>query len=406
MFGTFGTLFLRNFELVRFGGENFLLAGTVLLSFISLLVLQGIKEVIEGRLRIGIWEVSIIGFFTILIGAGFLKYGRSNTLADVRYLVWVVWGYSIFRIINERGKSLNAQMVVIYFSGILTIGYALFSVTTGYAAKKLSTGGMRYIEEDAMSYMAVVFFLLLTRLIGQRRVGFTGGIGFCITVVMALLSAKRSVWMGLAGGTTALLLINQVGFKKILILGLLFGFGAVSFFSLTPEGRRILVNRVQVFSEGNITDPSIFFRFAAWAKVAEAGVKNPILPGGIGSDFDFEFKSIGLHLKYNNVSPHNTVLWVFYKTGIVGLILYLRLIFLSVRRSWLLARIYRDRKDAAGFENTSVLLAFVLYETIASMFWDYFAIASMAIIYWWVLAAINGLWHSEFGRNFETARVE
>jgi hypothetical protein len=210
------------------------------------------------------------------------------------------------------------------------------------------------------------------------------------SIVLILISAKRAVWGGIMLGLLAQFFSYRIRPRIIVglcVIGLL-GAGAV--FKLSAQTRGVLHNRLAVVTKGKLNDPSIFFRFAAWKKVIDAAIVNPILPGGVGSNFDFELNVLGLKQKFFDVSPHNTVMWVFFKTGVFGLLLYLRLLYLTFRRSrWLIKR-FRDSGDIEKKIQSSVLLSLFLYGTFASMFWDYFAIASMAIIYWWILGAVNG----------------
>ncbi len=392
--GTFGTLFLRSFNIFNVGGKNILLAGISISIMILLLCLQAFKGFVSGRLKIGFWFVATLLFFSALVGFGALKFGFGRALADSRYFMWVIWGYLIFESVRANSENVSFQARILRIAGILTIGYSFFSLATGVGAKQLTTGGFRYVEEDSLAYISVVFFFLVSRFLILRKSTPGGLVLLVISLFFILVSAKRAVWGGISLGLLGQLFVTRINPRKILGIGFIGLLAAGAVFKLSASSREILLNRVSVVAKGKITDPSIFFRFAAWKKVIDAGIRNPLVPGGVGSDFDFELNVLGLHQKFKDVSPHNTVMWVFFKTGIFGIFFYFRLVFLTLKRARWLVRRYRDSGDLERQMQTSILFSLFLYGTFASMFWDYFAIASMAIIYWWTIGAINGWYYS------------
>jgi hypothetical protein len=388
--GTFGTLFLRSFSIFNFGGKNILLAGISLSLLIGVLLLQATKASISGRLRLGFWHGAVFAFLGIMLVCGAMRYGASKALADSRYFMWMAWGYLVFELVRARSAHVRYQSRTLQTAGILTIAYTFFCMAAGIGVKQLTTGGFRYVEEDALFYIAVVFFFSVARMIQQRRFSPMGMIMLVPAIFLILTSAKRAVWGGVMLGMLAQITVTRLSPRKLIGLALVALVACGAMFKLSASSRDILRNRLAVVTKGKITDPSIFFRFAAWKKVADAGLRNPFMPGGVGSNFDFELKVLGLNQKFEDVSPHNTIMWVFYKLGVVGLFFYFRLLFLTFRRARWLVRRMRAAPDPEDRVVSTVLLSLFLYGTFASMFWDYFAIASMGIIYWWVLGAVNG----------------
>lgn len=392
--GTVGTLLLRRIELFSVGGQTLKLAGPMVLALVLLLGVQAARILAArgvGRLVLPVWAVVSLLWVGWLLVDGYLRWGVGNLLRDLRYFVWVGWGAMVLWIVSSDWRNTSLHLRFLSWSGILALAYGYANFVFRFDPKVLTTGGERYFEEDSCAYIAALFFVVLARGLARRRLTRMDMLWTVLCLLAVFLSAKRAVWLGMMGGVGILFLVGKVPLKPFLGLFLAGGLAVGAYAARHASDLQVAAQRILVVKQDKVTDPSVYFRFFAWKTVFDKARENPVVPGGLGSKFDFEMRALGLVQRFENVSPHNTPIWTYYKAGIGGILLYAAMYLFSFAASFRIAKLAEASGSTALREAVLPVVALNVYFLIASQFWDYFAIATQAVIVWWTLGSLFGL---------------
>jgi len=261
---------------------------------------------------------------------------------------WVVW------CISEKKESWIKVLVSLFFfvgvvKGIQQLIWYYFNfqeAITGNDFQLLRRGAYAEFFGFPGSILAMCFYLNSK----MRREKIFYGILVLFFLLLLGLSFTRSVWLGF-GISLLVLLIGfkglRAGVAKVLASFLLFLgaiLGGIIFFQ---QGSVIYLFHwinVRLFSFFKLQfDVSILDRFAEWKSLWALSWQRPFLGHGIGGGFTFysvnpwswvEEGGIGrVTIRYS----HNLYLYLFYTLGMVGLFLFLFIIFgllKTTRKIW------------------------------------------------------------------------
>ena len=261
---------------------------------------------------------------------------------------WVVWCIS-----EKKGSWIRALVGLFFFVGVvkgiqqLIWYYSNFQeAMTGNDFQLLKRGAYAEFFGFPGSILAICFYLNSK----TRREKIFYGVLILFFLLLLGLSLTRSIWLGF-GISLLVLLIGfkdlRAGVARVLASFLLFVgaiLGAAFFFQRGSVIYLFHWINARLFSFFRLEfDLSLLDRFAEWKSLWALSWQRPFLGHGIGSGFTFysvnpwswvEEGGIGqVTIRYS----HNLYLYLFYTLGLVGLFLFLFMIFgllKTMRRIW------------------------------------------------------------------------
>lgn len=292
-----------------------------------------IQKMLEGRMEISFTTMDkAILFFLLIVGVSWLRgffkgYPRGFLRGEFFYLA----SYGVyFAVVNSKMDEKWA----IRFLGIVTVGSVIASIEYITAVLlhptliKISTR-LAHSAQLSLPYLMV----LLLSFKGWKKKSLYIG---CVLLIlsMVLVSLQRGIWIGVFVSWSIILVwyllkLSSPGIRpyavRIFIL-LIFGVVVASIFVGRVLNYRAehLIERIQTLS-ALWSDPSLFIRFDECAQ-AMSKVKNIWIGNGLG---DFIFQRIrGVRANFVD----NSYFFFLWKMGIIGLLAYLGVVFVFLRR--------------------------------------------------------------------------
>jgi len=342
-----------------------------------------LKKFFSTRLGICFLGFIILNFLTCL--GGMFQYGVLDTLTDAD---WLVWAGVMLLVLAEDSQIVAQRLLIIFW--VLSVVRALQGVANllqGRAALFLTTGGDRYVGGSVAQFIAAgliissVWFLLGAKRRSQKRILVFVAI---LQLFAILISFNRQTWVALSFAlVVGFALFFRGKLLRIIIIGItLLSVLLISVFiadqwSLFPVSiGDILLKRLGVGTnlDKYIADSAIQFRFAAWRVAFQVIIESPVFGKGWGSPLIFRTA----HATYN-MSPHNTYLWLAYKSGLPSLILYLlfvwTLIITGVKR-------YKTAQTRSQKALLSITILIEILYSVGALWWDYLTAMYVSIPIW------------------------
>lgn len=332
----------------------------------------------------GVFGMGFIVLNVISLLFGILRYSVLDALTDADWLVWIG---VLFLVVGEMSPHMTRRMLLAFWGLSVILSLQGVMNLAQERGTFLTTGGSRYVSGSAAQFIASglvvsgVWFLLLAKRRYLRRLLLGASM---VQFFAILISFNRQTWVALCTTVVVGFLIFFKGRRLHAILTVVVVLSALlalvvlaDQFSLFPTSiRRVLYNRIGLgaSSRAYLADSAIQFRLAAW-RVALQGIADaPILGKGWGSPLVFRTGGISY-----NMSPHNTYLWMAYKSGVPALILYLAFIISLLTmgcRHYLAAQSPSHRATLA-----IALLVEILY-SVGALWWDYLTAMYVSIPIW------------------------
>lgn len=203
------------------------------------------------------------------------------------------------------------------------------------------------ISDSIILYFAMLVFASFA-LEGQVRKG-PAILGAVLTVPIVftfLFSYRRGAWVGFLGGLLSLVAfypgrrrLRRLVFRRLLAPGFVVVLLISAIPSLRSGGLDFVVERVQSITDVS-EDSSNIFRILDAMNAINSFARHPIIGVGAGGRYELEFTSNQVLLSFMeevNRTSHNGYLYVLFKAGIVGFLVYLA-VYVKFLRQWFLAR--------------------------------------------------------------------
>lgn len=416
---------LRQLSIVDVGSGDVRLAGVVSLavwaltatSILAAYFLQDKRLHLACRAEPILLLSTFIGFNVLAVLVGAIRFGAMNAINDAKWIPWIGFFLVIImkpsvRLIRQLGVALLAITTLQSLQGV-------YRLVEGRGTIYLSTGGERYVAGSTSIWIAsgfVVSMLMLIYVAKSRTHQYLFASMALLQAVGIIISFNRQTWLALVvslsfgfllffRGRRLRLLLRVTGVSLVLVLVILF----VDSLHILPI--QIVDALVVRIGGGDLRtlemDPSYQFRLSAWTVAITGALQNPLIGLGWGAPFEFSIivPRTGVVQNFSS-SPHNTYLWLAYKSGFPSMFSFLALmsvlIFQGARRVTFLMR--------SGSVLAVYLIGAILIELIfltGAIFWDYLSVAYMSIPFWvntGVIAALAA-YSSPRSRTSETIRV-
>ncbi|HIA30677.1 MAG TPA: hypothetical protein EYN82_03540 [Candidatus Marinimicrobia bacterium] len=257
------------------------------------------------------------------------------------FQVWLVF-YTVYCLVDKKYSLLvDIWIAYIILGSIAELRYLFYYLSNLISGNYIRIGGGNFL-------LFLISFSLSLSTIGYRRKVCLSGI--IISFMVLVLSAFRAKWVFAVVGLMVIMYLHNTNFfkstLKFIKYAVLF---CVLFFTLSYITSFELINRLktrvieETFSNFNVGAIDVSNSIKIWEiiRVLEKIEKVPssmIVGFGNGAEFDIGTGSLGYILekwgkrgKIHNV--HNTYIAILFRQGLIGLILFLSLIFWFIFKS-------------------------------------------------------------------------
>ncbi len=319
----------------------------------------------------------IYTFFTLMHGYFYLNYFDFFNLHDPRVQDWK--NYCILPLLyfltlnNIREKKWVWWTVIVMCVTMFIMNFYLLkqiSWFSGIVSRDKIDGTFVYLGPNEVAAFYNQYTVFLLSLYFAMKNGIPKWlllILIAMNVYCVIFLFSRAAYLGLVVGLFFLFALK----KRILLIPLIL---LVLFWQVAlPQEVRTRIE--MTVSEYGELDPSVQNRIDVWRQSMDLFNKAPIFGIGFGV-----FRFMGFSLK----DTHNIYLKIMAEQGIIGLIVFLVLIFIFLAQGW---RLYRNGDDEAsrafglGF---SLLIIVLVVNNLFGDRWTYMEVSS----YLWILAGL------------------
>lgn len=332
--------------------------------------------------------LSFVLFFLWGIFGLFFTLDFNNSLHDLRahLLNYYIIFYLLINYFNSRKKLEILSWIVISSATFFSIGAIIyfyfilgnpFSVRLGVTFLEIHTDYIGFVTIFAIS-------LALNKLYKSKTMAYKLLVLTCffITLIATLLSQSRGASMGLFAALVILCFSNKKNIVFVIIM--------ISLMFFTPVKERLdhkeffrdtrtKINRLGIMIIKEYPIAGIGFGMQIY------GNKNLLDLEKFNSKLPPEYRQQGVIVD----SPHNTIIDVTVRTGIIGLVLFLNIILTAI---WMLWKILKLAKSEYFRSWIICLFACFMSFLIPAMFADT-TFGQRAVVFYTILAMITILWN-------------
>ena len=311
----------------------------------------------------------------------------KNFYEGIRFLARLASPFVFYLIILNEIKierDIKTLIKCIFISAVVPLTLGMYQLITG-SGNHYTRGFMRiyatYGHPNAYSfYLVFLFCITYTYLLSRDYKWKPWMVLLNILIVFSILQTYcRIAWVALA--IVFFFLNYRYGQKKIIIISLILGL-PISIY-LMPSIIKRFKDVIQLLTGHNLlrSDISLGWRFNAWNNTLKRVPEHLFIGHGLGSA-----PQLMLKLYRQKTTPHNGYLRILYDTGLIGLSLFVSVIFaMAIRGNELLGKIKKGYEFDSASMYMSCLIAFV-FILISDNILEYYSVAA----YFWVLFAVGG----------------
>ena len=253
-----------------------------------------------------------------LIWSPDLETGKTATNTAIQL---VIISFLISFVINSRMTIRLAYQAYVAGAFIASL-IILYNFINGIESKYYGRYGITNFEVDDISIIiafAIPMAAYLTTQFPSKLMKLFNAVAIPLCILAIFLTATRTGSIVAMVGVAYWLFIHRKANLKIKLLLLVFFISSViGVFTFAPKAS---IDRV-FSSSKSISSGTLNYRTVIWGASLAQWKKSPIIGNGIGSLY---FVLNSSHVEYGNA--HNTYIHVLTENGIIGLLLYLLVIF-------------------------------------------------------------------------------
>lgn len=329
---SFAHINLNVFGLPVYVTELFLIL-TVVLVFINSIFFKDGKLFINSNQRVEFLLFYIV--FIISLTRGLIS-NRDIvfTLRQSAIIYYSAFYFLVPIILNSFRK------IKLYFS-VLVICTSVLALLRLFRVEIPGLGSFSYYYIS----LSLIFLLFLSLLTKEKVLKFFLYSLILIHLIIIMLSEVRAAWMGLL---SAILFIIFIFFKipvmrknlkkillmvilTILILTIILPIFLISYPSSIEDIKDEFVSIYKFRDLETVSARNVMWRLFVWRDIIDLSLEKPIIGYGFGTPFQSEtLEKIGwadYSGDENFTDPHNSYLSILFRTGFVGLIIFLIIIF-------------------------------------------------------------------------------
>ncbi|MFA5524406.1 MAG: O-antigen ligase family protein [Tissierellales bacterium] len=316
-------------------GLAFLQDTTIMYLGILVIGIYGVYYIYNGSFKFNYSKanLSLFLFGIIVVTSTFLSINPRGSFRD--FAIHFVGLGILFVILHSKKtkKDLNDFNIILVITGTVVAAYGIYQFFNGVPMESgwldvsqnpdIKTRVYATFENPNLlaEYLIMIFpislgLFLYNKSLGKRVIF---GISSIIMLITIGLTYSRGSWLGLAFGIVLFILL--IDWK--MLLGLI-PLGIAGIFVLPPS----ILQRILTI--GSLQDTSNLYRFNLWTNAID--IVRDFWFSGIGIGY-IPFQEIS-HLYITNMAPyhtHNTYLQIAIEMGILGLLVFAAIIFISFK---------------------------------------------------------------------------
>jgi len=330
-----------------------------------------------GALGLVVWNALVALF-------GWRQHGLFAALTDADWVLWIGFWFAVCLSPSRRLAMRSVSTVYILATWLATSGFVRLVQDSG---SFLSTGGSRYVPGSASLIIAAGLVASASMLL-EKRARWKPLIAVIAAAQLGgvLISFNRQTWVALlAAGVFGFFTLYRGKRMVSVTMAVLAGILLIGLWTsglLPAQLQDTLYKRVGGGSiETLLRDPSVQYRLSAWKTAIEGTLASPIIGQGWGSPFWFTRITGTGHIQWVNVSPHNTYLWLAFKSGLPSLV-----VFVTLNAILLLRAVSAHRRALPVDASLSMLLKATIMAQVVflvgALWWDYLSIMYLSVPIW------------------------
>ncbi|MBN1396970.1 MAG: O-antigen ligase family protein [Bacteroidetes bacterium] len=297
------------------------------------------------------YDLQIKIFFLWMVIA--IMYGMSNygyrAIGEARY-IWPLYAFFIPMVFLITGKMDDLRKFEIIINKTLLIAAIvvsiLFIIELFYngrfflsAAKEESLRledfrGIRYLGSDETFTLSAYAIFILSNIIVKKRTEIKEVLTVILLIMIVIFTKNRAAPVSVCIGMLAVLLIEKkikYLFRSVMAISVTFIMLIIIFPSITGDLFKAFSGVVQIED-----DPTGYWRFVVQSSALLQGMETPIFGQGFGGYFEFYVPELDKVIEY---PPHNMYIFLFLKSGLIGLSIFLVMLYTVIISSFRLKKI-------------------------------------------------------------------
>jgi len=375
---------------------------------------------LKGKVLWAEWEsplpkgLAVVLAVYFLMGTLYLIIGVMGkaplALRDIVFCHYMLFLFITLSLLTKPGKIKSLMsffipaVIIVFFIGLVSYF--------------LSIGGSpfrQFIKEFKMTSLALSCGLMIMLGLSffaffNKKMKWVTGIVVYLAFLFLIMSEVRAAWLGLIAALILLAILLKKEFKIIILIFLLLAASLfiIDHFQLAINKNKIAVLKEQVKSVGHqsfrsVAGANIRWRLDIWKQTIDEILEHPVFGWGYGIQIDYLVWEKRLSLiramggSTGILPPHNHVLAVAYKMGLVGLALFL---FINFRIFFYGLCYLRKCKSQFNRRFLIAALAGLVYWHSMAFFFDILESPPTGIFLWVLLGCILGIVYVD--RNLKT----
>jgi O-antigen ligase len=293
----------------------------------------------------------LIGSLLFSIFYGITKYG-FRAIGEGRYIYWIFFfSVPVYFYLSGRLKTFRdfdkffkitylvavASILFLLVIEILNGGRFFLTAENQEFAQLEDARGIRYLGSEETFHLGVaVVFLLIGQLMTKKK---NKLLMFSILILTGIIIFTKNRTALISLFLSFLFVFISEG-KAKLVLRLLFSFVALFFlfFLFFPSlANGVIAPLTSIFNISE--DETGNWRLLVQAVAIEQGLKTPILGQGFGGYFEYYIEILNQTFEF---PPHSIYVYLFQKSGFVGLIIYIAALISLIKESSRLKKITKS----------------------------------------------------------------
>ena len=386
-------IFYRDFSYISFGDVLFITEILLIISFFALLTRVLISYKIKFNYQIKLWLIFFsYGSLLLIIDNASGIFFKFREFAAIAYSAF----FFIILALLSGQKSSNLVFRAILFGSFLSIFYIFYKSIIGQGNITTTEGVIRYGNYEFVG-INILFSYFFSKLLSRPNNLFliVFIVLFCLIAVFVFI-AHTSAMLGMLLSTVIILIIhkNNKQAKKInLFLFLLSPFAFIIIFSAFDSSTTLL-RFTRIFSLDIFNDPNVSWRLVTWLHaLSQMNLKDIFFGVGWGYELPIYTLNDIVYADDGYEGLHNSILFYFFHTGLIGTFLFLSLIFSVYKKAFKVIKLNQGSLD-------NCKLVGLLAGNIGILFFSLFNVVLegpyMAIIFWISFGLLTN-----FGQNVE-----
>lgn len=389
-------IFYRDFSYISFGGtlfipEIFITEILLLISFFSLFLKIMISQRIRFDYQTRLWLIFFVyGCLLLFIDNNSSIFFKLREFASIAYSIFF---FIMLTLLSDQ-KSSNLVFRAILLGSVFSIIYIFYKFIIGLGNYTTTEGVLRYGNYEFVG-INILFCYSLSKLLSKpNNIILNSLLTFICFITVFVFIAHTSAMIAMLLSTAVILKIHYHNIRAKNITFVFFLISPILFIILfsMQDIPTVTFRFTRIFSNDIFNDPNVSWRLVTWLHaLSQMELKDIVFGVGWGYELPVYFLNNVIYADDGYEGLHNSLLFYFFHTGIIGTILFVSLIIYIYKKAFIAFKI-----DQTSLINSRIagLLGGNIGILIFSMFNVVLEGPYMAVIFWVSLGLLNNYGHN------------